>query len=260
MNYLMLDTGNLPGIRGIDPTKPAAKKGIVVDDIYKTVIRNKTGSLSFSGYMPTDFQIALSSGWTPIYSGSLADLTSQAGLVSGTTANAVNLAGQLAGGSARIKALTAQSWTEPAYLQLSLPIQVHAYADTQKEVIDQMIRMSKLITPSEKGQAGGMNLGALAPPGPAAATAMIQSVGDSNFTIDDEFEFVCQLGKFFRMSPCIITNVVSAFDGQPEDVTGRPLGVEFNVEVSSYFAVTQQDIEKWFAGNFGNEFNEGDNI
>lgn len=260
MNYLMLDTGNLPGVKNIDPTKPATKKGIVVNDIYKTVIRNKTGTLSFSGYVPTDFQIALSSGWTPLYTGSLADLAGQTGLVSAATAAAANLAGQLAGGSARIKALTAQAWTEPAYLQLSLPIQVHAYSDTQKEVIDQMVRMSKLVTPAEKGQGAGVNLGALAPPGPAAAMAMIQSIGDTNFTIDDEYEFVVQIGKFFRMTPCVITNVVSAFDGQLEDVTGRPMGVEFNVEISSYFAVTQQDIERWLAGNFGNEFSGDVNI
>lgn len=260
MNYLMLDTGNLPGIKNIDPTKPATKKGIVVNDIYKTVIRNKTGTLSFSGYVPTDFQIALSSGWTPLYTGSLADFAAQGNVISGALAGGINTAASLAGGSARIKAMTAQAWTEPAYLQLSLPIQVHAYSDTQKEVIDQMVRMSKLVTPSEKGQGAGVNLGALSPPGPAAATSMLQSIGDTNFTIDDEFEFVVQIGKFFRMSPCIITNVVSAFDGQLEDVTGRPMGVEFNVEISSYFAVTQQDIEKWLAGNFGNEFSGDVNI
>lgn len=260
MNYLIMDKGDLPAVRGIDPTKPAVKKGIHVDDIYKTVIRNKTGTLSFSGYVPTDFQIALSSGWTPIFSGSFADFLGQTGAVSQSLTNIANTSASLAGGSARVKVMTAQSWTEPAYLQLSLPIQVHAYSDTQKEVIDQMIRIGKLVTPSEKGNAEdtgvAVNLGALSPPGPAAAASMLQSLGDTNFTIDDEFEFICQIGKFFRMSPCIVTNVVAAFDGQLEDQTGRPLGVEFNIEVSSYFAVTQQDLAKWLGGNFGNEFSE----
>jgi hypothetical protein len=260
----MLDNRNLPGVRGINASKPAVVKGINVNPIYRTSIRNRTGTLAFNGYVPTDFQIALSSGWAPIYSGTFADFMAQSGAVSGGVASGTNALAGLAGGSTRIKAMTAQSWTEPAYLQLSLPIQVHAYSDTNKEVIQQMIKISRLTTPSEKGNAAdtgiNVNLGALSPPGPAAASSMLQEFGNSNFTIDDEFEFICQIGKFFRMSPCIITNVVGAFDGQLEDQTGNPLGVEFNIEVSSYFAVTQQDIQKWFAGNFGNEFSEGDNV
>lgn len=259
-NYLIRDA-TLPGVNGIVHNKPAIRKGIEVDPIYRTTIRNRSGTMSFSGYIPTDFQIAMSSGWTPLFSGSMADLAGQAGLIKEGAAAAIGAAGQLAGASSRIKTMTGQAWTEPAYLQISLPIEIHAYEDTKEEIINQLIRISKLVTPKEVGggEVGGVSvkLGALQPPGPAAAVSILQELsGGANLTIDDEFEIICQVGKFFRMTPCVVTNVVAALNGQMEDESGNPMGVDFNLELTSYFAVTQQDIEKWFAGNFGNEYTE----
>lgn len=256
-NYLQRG-GTLPGVQGIVHNNPEIRKGIEVDPIYRTVIRNRSGTLNFSGYVPTDFQIAMSSGWQPLFSGSMADLAGQTGLIKQSSADLFSGAASLLGASSRVKAATAQAWTEPAYLQISLPIEIHAYSDTKEEVINQLIRMSKFVTPNEKGNFDGtVKFGALQPPGPAAGVAILDSVADgSNFSIDDEFEIICQVGKFFRMTPCIVTNVVAALDGQMEDESGNPMGVDFNLELTSYFAVTQQDIEKWFAGGFGNDFSE----
>ena len=234
---------------------------IQVDSIHRTHIYNQSGSLHFQGYIPTDFQINLTSNWGPIFpSMSIAELTMPG--VGGTVERVL----AAAGASSKTRSLSAQLWEGPAYLEISLPIQINAYADTKAEIIDKLVAISNFVAP-RVGAAG-----ALIAPGPVPALDIAKELGNTadgivdtgafgdkvseqfnKFTgdISEEQTIICQVGRFFRMTPCIVTHVVAAFNGQPEDGTSNPMAVDFNLELRSYYAVTQEDIRAWFKGNFG---------
>ncbi|MGL5013337.1 MAG: hypothetical protein ACRC6V_03480 [Bacteroidales bacterium] len=229
-----------------------ALDAIEVDAIHRTQIFNQEGSLSFEGFVPGDFQISLQTEWGPMFpSMSASELAAQ---ITGNPLGKIETIAQAFGGSTKAQALSAQAWQGPAYLQISLPIQIDAYADTRKEIIDRLIAISKFTTPRES------NLGMLVAPGPVPAEAVagnilgLFSAGSKTYleSISEESIIYCRVGKFFQMHPCVVTSVVAAFNGQPEDVTSNPMSVEFNIELTSYFAVTQNDIVAWFSGGFGN--------
>ena len=241
-NYLMFDVpGTLPDINA------GARRDkwdmVQVDSIHRTHIFNRSGTIAFQGFVPTDFQISLQSPWTPmLQSGSLAEL---AGL------DKLEAFSKKFGASTRTRALSAQMWQDPAYLNISLPIQITAYSDTKAEIIDKLITLAKFVSPSISPQ------GVLIAPGPvpmaeaiAKALQDMAGSGEGTASINDDQTIVCQVGRFFRMEPCVVTNVIAAFDGQPEHLTGNPLSVDFNLELTSYYAVTQEDIMEWFKGDF----------
>lgn len=226
---------------------------IQVNDIHKTKIYTESG-LSFEGYVPSDFQISLQTEWGPIFpSMSASELAAQ---VTGQPLGGIEAIAQAFGGSTKSRALSAQAWQGPAYLQISLPIQIDAYSDTKVEIINRLINISKFTTPTES------DLGMLIAPGPVPALAVLGELAagigsEASFksitdNITKDQRIYCRVGKFFQMDPCVVTSVVAAFNGQPEDGTGNPMSVEFNIEISSYFAVVHSDIERWFKGGFGN--------
>lgn len=248
-NYLMFDVpGTLPDINA------GARRDkwdmVQVDAIHRTHIFNRSGTIAFQGFVPTDFQISLQSPWSPmLQSGSIAELASS--LTGKPGFAALEGAIKKFGASTRTRALSAQMWQEPAYLNISLPIQITAYSDTKTEIIDKLITLAKFVSPSISPQ------GMLIAPGPVpmaeAVAKALQDMagrGDGTSSINDDQSIVCQVGRFFRMEPCVITNVIAAFDGQPEHLTGNPLSVDFNLELTSYYAVTQEDIMEWFKGDF----------
>lgn len=250
MNFLMTDVAGL--------TLPApvasinALDAIEVNAIHRTQIYNQSGKLSFEGFVPSDFQISLQTEWGPMFpSMSASEIAAQ---ITGKSLGRIETIAQAFGGSTKAQALSAQAWQGPAYLQISLPIQIDAYTDTRKEIIDRLIAISKFTTPSESG------LGMLVAPGPIPAQAIsgnilgLFSSGAETYleSVSEDNIFYCRVGKFFQMHPCVVTSVVAAFNGQPEDGTGNPMSVEFNIELTSYFAVTHNDIIAWFAGGFGN--------
>lgn len=256
-NYLLFDLPNPPA----NPNQGARgdKNDLIqVDSIHTTHIYNQSGSLYFQGYVPTDFQISLQSQWGPLFpSMSIAELGFGG---AGTTAE--RIFGSV-GASSKTRSLSAQLWEGPAYLEISLPIQINAYADTKREIIDKLVSISSFVVPGLDASTGG-----LIPPGPVPAlqaisdlanragvagevgAAVNEQINAATNNITEEQTIICQVGRFFRMTPCIVTNVVAAFNGQPEDETSNPMAVDFNLELRSYFAVTKEDIAVWFKGNF----------
>jgi hypothetical protein len=256
MSYLLMD---LPA--NVTLPNPAAGKRVgtelvSVNPIHHSYIYTLSNSLSFTGYVPGNFQISLSAAWGPVFpSMSLAELSSAAGVGGGALTERVAAA---AGASTKLRALSALLWEGPAYLQLSLPIQINAYDNTKTEIIDKLTAMADFITPTLS--TGGVMI----PPGPIPAQKIIEgfNVGSAgaqnaedlaNMTsvLNEEQTIVVQLGKFFRMYPCVVTNVVMGFEGQPEHETSNPLSVDFQLELQSYYAVSRDDIRAWLRGGFG---------
>ncbi|QZE56327.1 hypothetical protein pEaSNUABM3_00130 [Erwinia phage pEa_SNUABM_3] len=240
---------------------------ISVDNMYRVKIYNKSGTIKFTGFIPPDFTFSLASQWdAPFANTSLADFAEKGGNALagvGGTAGAVgsfigNNAGMMdkalrfAGASSMHKLASARVWGGPSYLSIDLPIFVDAYSDTKSEVVDTTINLLSLCAPSEKG-------GLLLPPGPSplksvsmetlTLAASGQGADAANAAIgnvlEDSEAFFVDIGNFFSMSPCVIDSVSANFDNVWEDGTGNPISVDFILQVSSYFAVTREDLKKW---------------
>jgi len=266
-NYLMKSDGAAPAA----PAGGSSKENFIdVDNMYKLRLYNKSGSIKFEGYIPPDFSFALNSNWTAPFENTTLNNIAQDGIkhvwngvgAKGARAGDILQSGMtMGGGSTFMKALSARKWAGPSFFEIDLPIFVDAYTDTKKEVIDNIIALLSLCAPSEKG-------GLIIPPGPApidqVANSLIGSAGQivnaspdwlagklkdidyEKLAVDDAESFIVEIGNFFKMTPAIIDSVSANFDNVWEDGSGNPISVDFVLRVSSYFAVTREDLRKWF--------------
>lgn len=211
-----------------------------VNDMHRLKIYNKSGTIAFSGFVPTDFSISLSASWEAPFGGtSIADLVGKVAPGAGAAASTVQSGMKMMGASGLMKAMSAQVWQSPSYFSLDLPVFLDAYTDTKREVIDNTIKLLSLVTPEES--VGGY----LIPPGPIPLKAVLGDItGSADF--DDKEAFTVDIGKFLSVGPCVVKNVVSQFESTLEDGTGNPMACDFILQVSSYFACTRKDLIKWF--------------
>jgi len=244
-NYLMKSTG----APAIQPTETLGRDSIVnVDAMYKFRIHNKANTIAFTGFIPPDFGFELASNWTPPFGDtSLMDMAQQKLSGAGGALGTVQSGLTLGGASSFAKIFSAKKWSGPSYLSLNLPVFLDAYTDTKTEVVDNIVSLLSLCAPSEKG-------GILVPPGPApinevagSAINSVNQVAGTDFKnpVDDSESFTVDIGNFFSMSPCVVDSVSANFDNVWEDGTGNPISVDFILNVSSYFAVTREDLKKW---------------
>lgn len=263
-NYLMPADGGQATPGGASRSRDDI---ISVDNMYRVKIYNKSGTIKFTGFIPPDFSFSLSSSWdAPFGNTSVLDLAEKggnalstvggkwgaAGAFVGNNAQTMDKALKFAGASSMHKLASARVWGGPSYLQIDLPIFVDAYSDTKSEVVETTINLLSLCAPSENG-------GLLMPPGPSplksvsmetltlaaggqGADAANAAIGN---VLEDSEAFFVDIGNFFSMSPCVIDNVNANFDNVWEDGTGNPISVDFILQVSSYFAVTREDLRKW---------------
>lgn len=224
---------------------------MVVNDMHRMKIYNNAGTIAFSGFIPPDFSISLAANWdAPFANTSLSGIAGQFGSGAGAVAGTIETGIKGMGGSLMNKLLSAQVWSTPSYLILDLPIFVDAYTDTKTEVIDNIVKMLSLVAPSETD--GFM----LVPPGPVPAMTIMQEIagsdkkaGSMTDVLKDNSNgeaFTVDIGKFLSISPCVVKNVVTSLESTLEDGTGNPMACDFILQVSSYFAVSRQDIKKWF--------------
>ena len=172
------------------------------------------------------------------------------------------MAANFAGFTTLNKLWTARVWSTPSFLSLDLPILLNAYSDTKKEIVQPLVTLLSLCAPSEG--AGGL----LVPPGPSPALAIAEKLGqvvndtasqltggngvtgDTNGMagkmLADGEAFYVEIGNFFRAYPMIVTNANSNFDNLFEDGSGNPINVDFVLSVESYFAITREDLIRWF--------------
>lgn len=237
-NYLMPVDGDAATAIG---TARSRDDIISVDNMYRVRIYNKSKSIQFAGFIPPDFTFSLASSWTAPFGdtsvlGALGDATGKGGF------NAADKAMKFAGASSMTKLASAKVWGGPSYLSIDLPIFVDAYADTRSEVVENIVNLLSLCAPTE------MTGGILVPPGPSpfkqVASAAANSVG-INGSLDDAEAFSVDIGNFFSMGPCVVDSVSANFDNVWEDGTGNPISVDFILQVSSYLAVTREDLKKW---------------
>ena len=223
---------------------PSREDMLHVDNMYRIKIYNSANTIAFSGYVPEDFNFSLASNWSSPFEGmSLTD-------AAGSTGAAVGGALKFGGLSSQHKLLTARIWDSPGYFTLELPIFLDAYRDTEIEVMRPMVQLLSMAAADEN------DYGFLVPPGPVpamevlnAATSLVSgrqdpTAGGGQF--DSKEAFTVQLGKFFKMSPAIITNVSASGDSAFEDETGNPISADFMLTIESYFAVTRRDLAQWF--------------
>lgn len=254
-NYLMKSEG----ASAITSTDTLGRDDIInVDNMYRCKIYNKSGTIQFSGFIPPDFSISLDSNWTSPFTDTTANNVAQNGVptlfggLSGTKAgqrlDQVQAGITMAGGSSFIKMFSAMKWSGPSYFSLDLPIFLDAYTNTRTEVHNRIFQLLCLCAPSEKA-------GVLIPPGPAPINEIVdsglQSLGQltgkdlSSAAPDDSESFTVEIGNFLKMSPCIVRSVNANMDNVFEDGTGLPISADFNLAISSYFAVTREDLKKW---------------
>lgn len=244
-NYLMPSSGTSP----VTPTETLSRADIIsVNDMYKLRIHNKAKSIEFTGFIPPDFSFSLSSAWSAPYADTtLLDKASGLPGKYGELANAANKGVKLGGGSTFSKLGSAKNWSGPSYLSIDLPIFIDAYSDTKTEVVANIVQLLSLCAPNEKGTM-------LIPPGPNPLKQVSQQANDSINTltgsnmqsgIEDDESFYVEIGNFFTMSPCVVDSVTANFDNVWEDGTGNPISVDFVLSISSYFAVTREDLKKW---------------
>lgn len=237
MNLLMKGTSTVNG-----ETKPRQNL-IVVDEMYKVHLYNQGRTIEFSGYVPENFNFALSSSWAAPMDGiSLGDS-------SDPRLQAANAALRVSGLSSLSKATTMRVWTQPSYLTIELPIFLDAYESTRGEVVNPMVQLLCTGAPSEVGTV-------LVPPGPVPSKEAVNYMMDAmsgltgldtkNLQFDDKEAFTLKIGKFFTMSPAVITNVSAAGDCAFEDGSGNPISADMMLTVESYMAVSRTDLCKWF--------------
>lgn len=247
---LGLNLGGLP---------PSREDTLHVDNMYRIKIYNSANTIAFSGYVPEDFNFSLTSNWSAPFEGiSLTDAKDP-------DVVAVGRALKFGGLSSQHKLLTARVWDSPGYFTLELPIFLDAYHDTEIEVMRPMVQLLSMAAADESDS------GFLIPPGPVPAIEVLNAVTSligrdptaGGVQFDSKEAFTVQLGKFFKMSPAIITNVSASGDSAFEDETGNPISADFMLTIESYFAVTRRDLAQWFGtgdvlgSKFDNMFGTG---
>lgn len=274
--------------RSADPevktSPPLAKRDLVqIEGMYQVLISNTPkdpkDTIKFQGYVPENFTIGLSSGWSAPFSGMSLFEASQA--LTNSNMNSINVNGSIAGSNkggwltslingaggniannlmkfsgynSYHKLMSAQVWDAPGYLTLELPIFLDGYEDTMEDVVLPLTQALKLSAPSEQG-------GLLIPPGPSPAGEVLNNVKSSlastsnsvlgtNFSTDPLFDlresFTVTVGNFFSMSPAIIEGVSMSTENVMDAKQGKPVSADVMISVKSYFAVTREDIDKWF--------------
>lgn len=227
-----------------------------VDKMYKTRIYNRpglAGGISISGYTPEEFAINIMANWEEPLA-ALSDIGSTIGTtVGGPGGDVVAGALKMSGRNANI-AGSAKVWQGGSTLMFELPMKISAYDDTTKEIMVPLKRILKLCTPHLG------TLGSLVAPGPnplefAKILASTGSISGSASNWEAALQkaltktaFYLEIGTFFKMFPCVITNVSANFNGMFEEGTGFPTSIDLNMAVESYLTPTSYDIDNWILG------------
>jgi len=235
-NYLVKSSGRPePSIlAGSDKSN-----SVYVDDIYKTWLYNEDKTVMFIGKLPEEFQLGLSGNWGAGFDRALT------AIMGGGAQQTIESSAQFLGLSTRTKILTARTWEQPGYLDISMPISLYAYDTTTGDVLNPMKEMLKLCAPAMKD-------GMLTSPGPTPLKTMMDSTGTVDASSLNGEILTFQIGKWFKMCPCVVQSVTESVEGIMEHETGNPMSVSVTMEISSYFAVTKDDIDKWIkSDSFG---------
>lgn len=205
-----------------------------IDEMYQAhliVKRDGVPVVNLSTPLPENYQFSLSTNFDNPFNQPISDLLGRASGVpiSGLATGATGLTGL----TTLNKYLSGAVWTGGSLFQLKIPFVLQAYNDPRTEVLLPMKQLMQAVAPKE-GE--GMMLMA---PGPHLLNGQDGSLGGDDITV--------KIGKFFKLHPCVITDVNESFDTQ-FDHSGNPIGVVVEVSIMSYFTATKEDLDKWFEG------------
>lgn len=145
------------------------------------------------------------------------------------------------GATTQNKWLSAAIWSGGSEFSIEVPFVLQAFSDPVSEVIIPMKNLLKLAAPSEGETLSGM----LSAPGPRPA----KNDPDKGDIVGDII--TVEIGRFFKMSPCVIGSVTEDFDTQM-DSNGNPIGAVVRVQFKSFWTCTKQDLDKMFLTSAGN--------
>jgi hypothetical protein len=182
--------------------------------------------------LPQNYSFSLSSEYNNPYNQPISEIAG------GGNARLAESALTLASGhTSQNKWLSAATWSGGSEFAIEIPFVLQAYTDPVKEVLIPMKRLLKLAA------AGESILGSLTSPGP-----LPNVVGERDFrgTV-----ITIEIGKFFKMTPCIVTSVTEDFDTQMDEF-GSPIGAVVRVQFKSFWTCTKNDLDDYFLPSIGN--------
>lgn len=220
---------------GSNPIGRVGKVKPQISDLYQATLivkRDGRNVVNLTTPLPENYQFSLASNFDTPFNQPLSDIFGRAsgGKISQRAAQGATA---VTGLTTLNKYMSAAVWTGGSALQLTIPFVLQAYEDPKTEVLMPMKKLMQAVAPSE-------SLSFLRAPGPH----LLNNGEDGLLGGDD---ITVKIGRFFKLNPCIITNVDESFDTQ-FDHNGDPLGVVINVSILSYFTTTKQDLDNWFLG------------
>lgn len=196
------------------------------------------GFFSVATSLDESFGISLASSWDAPYANVMQEGLDAVQSKGGKAGAAVGIGRQIAGAAGlngRNPATTAQVWQSSDPIGFSIPFTFIAQSDAKKEVQDKIMKLLKLVAPSEA--LGGM---ALQAPGPTIAGQIAKGAKLPGRNIQ------LKIGNFLLLDNCIVTNVDAQFDS----IIGKqgiPHKAKVTVDIKSFYTCfTVQDIDKLF--------------
>lgn len=216
---------------GSNPVGRVGKVKPNISDIYRaTLIVKRDGKnvVNMTTHLPENYQFGLSTNFDNPFNQPISDML---GKSFGSKINTVATGTTAATGLTTLnKYMSGAVWTGGSLFQLDIPFVLQAYEDPLMEVLMPMKKLMQAVAPSELGTF-------LRAPGPHLLNSDGGMLGGDIITV--------KIGKFFELTPCVITNVHESFDTQ-FDHDGNPIGAVINVSIISYFTTTKEDLDGWF--------------
>lgn len=190
--------------------------------------------------LPENFGLHLTSTYDRPFAQPLSERVGEATGTSDITRQVETIARASTGQTSIVKGLSGAVWSGGSTLILTIPFAIVAYDSAYLEVTETMKSLLKLVAPSES------LAGTLVAPGPHVGNAEALLAGDfSGGVALGGDEIILSVGRFFRFTPCIITDVNCTFDTQ-FDWMGNPIAATINVTFEAYWTTTQEDLDKFF--------------
>lgn len=190
-------------------------------------------SEEFTTSMDETLAIGLGSQWTAPFENVIQEAMSAAGQKPGVAGRVMNIGGAAMAGmgvKSKYRWQSFQTWQSSDPIHFTIPFTLVALSSAGSDIRDKVVKMLKLVAPTEGGAGGLLNA-----PGP---TMLSQAIGGRDITL--------RIGQFLELKKCIVTDVQVQFDNTI-GVEGIPLRAKVNIDIKSWFTCfTTQDIDALF--------------
>ena len=221
------------GFTSSSPTSGSSRPDVIpnVPDIYRAVMEVRNPSrktIIISTPLPQNYAFSMTSEFNNPFNQPLLEAVPGGG--------AIETGIRQAGYTTMNRWMSGASWTGSSEFSIDVPFVLQAFSEPREEVVRKMRDLLKLVAPDVEGEM-------LKTPGPYVLSSGKADLGGDNITIS--------IGKFFKMSPCVITSVTEDFDTQM-DYQGLPIGAVVRIQFKSFWTCTKLDLDKFFMPGLGN--------